>query len=152
MFDLIQVKAEIKDKPGASDLTLKSAMVEFKDVTFEYERGRHILQGLSFKVPAGHKIAIVGPSGAGKSTISRLLFRFYDTTSGIITVDGQNIQDVKQASLRAAIGIVPQDTVLFNDTIYYNIAYGRPHATQNQVEDAARLAHIHDFIIKLPKK
>jgi len=151
MFDLIQVKAEIKDKPDASELALKSAVVEFKDVTFEYEKGRRILQGLSFRVPAGHKTAIVGPSGAGKSTISRLLFRFYDTTSGIITVDGQNIQDVKQASLRAAIGIVPQDTVLFNDSIYYNIAYARPHATQNQVEEAARLAHIHDFIIHLPK-
>jgi len=151
MFDLIQIKAEIEDKPGASDLTLKNATVVFEDVAFEYETGRHILYGLSFKVPAGRKTAIVGPSGAGKSTISRLLFRFYDTTSGKITIDGQNIQDVTQVSLRAAIGIVPQDTVLFNDTIYYNIAYALPHATQNQVEEAARLAHIHDFIINLPK-
>jgi len=151
MFDLIQIKAEIEDKPGASDLTLKNATVVFEDVAFEYETGRHILYGLSFKVPAGRKTAIVGPSGAGKSTISRLLFRFYDTTSGKITIDGQNIQDVTQVLLRAAIGIVPQDTVLFNDTIYYNIAYARPHATQNQVEEAARLAHIHDFIINLPK-
>jgi ATP-binding cassette subfamily B protein len=124
--------------------------VRFEHVDFAYEANRQILFDVSFTIPGGHTIAVVGPSGSGKSTLARLLFRFYDVTSGRITIDGQDIRDVTQASLRAAIGIVPQDTVLFNDTIEYNIAYGRPEATRDEIVAAARLAQIHDFIERLP--
>jgi ATP-binding cassette subfamily B protein len=124
--------------------------VRFEDVRFGYRPDREILKGVSFTVPAGAKLAIVGPTGAGKSTISRLLFRFYDVTEGRVTIDGQDVRDVKQDSLRAAIGVVPQDTVLFNDTIRYNIAYGRPGATQEEIEQAARSAQVHDFVLRLP--
>ncbi|MCZ6589919.1 MAG: ABC transporter ATP-binding protein/permease [Alphaproteobacteria bacterium] len=150
MFGLLDIGREISDAPDAKPLTVRDGAVRFEDVSFAYDQRRPILQGLSFEVPAGHKVAIVGASGAGKSTISRLLFRFYDIDEGRISIDGQNIRDVSQASLRAAIGIVPQDTVLFNDTVFYNIQYGRPSATPSEVEDAARLAQIHDFIMSLP--
>jgi ATP-binding cassette subfamily B protein len=124
--------------------------VEFQDVRFGYQPEREILKGISFAVPAGRKVAVVGPTGAGKSTISRLLFRFYDVGSGHILIDGRDVRDYTQASLRAAIGVVPQDTVLFNDTIRYNIAYGRPGASQDQIEHAARLAQVHDFVLRMP--
>ncbi|MCZ6839486.1 MAG: ABC transporter ATP-binding protein/permease [Alphaproteobacteria bacterium] len=150
MFGLLDIGREISDAPDAKPLTVRDGAVRFEDVSFAYDQRRPILQGLSFEVPAGHKVAIVGASGAGKSTISRLLFRFYDIDEGRISIDGQNIRDVTQASLRAAIGIVPQDTVLFNDTVFYNIQYGRPSATPSEVEDAARLAQIHDFNMSLP--
>ena len=150
MFSLLSINTEIADKPGATPLQVSQGVVEFRNVDFRYEANRAILHDVSFRVPAGHTVAIVGPSGAGKSTISRILFRFYDVASGSVTIDGQDIRDVTQKSLRAAIGIVPQDTVLFNDTIYYNIAYGRPSATTEEVEQAARLARIHDFIVSLP--
>jgi len=150
MFGLLDIGREISDAPDAKPLTVRDGAVRFEDVSFAYDQRRPILQGLSFEVPAGHKVAIVGASGAGKSTISRLLFRFYDIDEGRISIDGQNIRDVTQVSLRAAIGIVPQDTVLFNDTVFYNIQYGRPSATPSEVEDAARLAQIHDFIMSLP--
>jgi ATP-binding cassette subfamily B protein len=125
--------------------------VRFEDVHFGYQANREILKGVDFIVPAGGRLAIVGPTGAGKSTISRLLFRFYDVTQGRIRIDGQDIRDVQQQSLRAAIGVVPQDTVLFNDTIRYNIAYGRPGASQGEIEEAARVAQVHDFIVSLPE-
>ena len=150
MFHLLDINTEIEDKPGALPLDVKHATVEFDHVGFAYDERRQILHDVSFTVPTGRSVAIVGPSGAGKSTISRLLFRFYDVQSGAVRIDGQDIRDVKQESLRAAIGIVPQDTVLFNDTVYYNIAYGRPSATREEVEEAARLAHIHDFIVSTP--
>ena len=132
--------------------SLKSAMVSFRfdNVDFFYDAERAILKGVDFEVPAGQTVAIVGPSGAGKSTISRLIYRFYDVTGGSITIDGQDVREVTQHSLRAAVGMVPQDTVLFNDTIRYNIRYGRPDATDEEVEDAARLAQIHNFIVDLP--
>ncbi len=151
MFALLDIDEEITDKPGAKPLQVSDAVIRFNDVDFAYDPKRKILKGLDFEVPAGNTIAIVGPSGAGKSTISRLLFRFYDVTGGAITIDGQDIRDVTQASLRAAIGMVPQDTVLFNDTIRYNIRYGRPDASDAQVEEAAKLAQIHDFIMSLPE-
>ncbi|MBV8913090.1 MAG: ATP-binding cassette domain-containing protein, partial [Acetobacteraceae bacterium] len=125
--------------------------VAFRDVHFGYNANRGILKGVSFEVPAGSKLAIVGPTGAGKSTISRLLFRFYDVTAGSVEIDGIDVRDVTQRSLRAAIGVVPQDTVLFNDTIGYNIAYGRPGASQEEIEQAARLAQVHDFVQRLPE-
>jgi ATP-binding cassette subfamily B protein len=125
--------------------------IKFENVSFAYDPERQILKDVSFEVPAGKMVAIVGPSGAGKSTISRILFRFYELSSGRVLIDGQDIRDVTQASLRAAIGMVPQDTVLFNDTILYNIRYGRPEATDAQVREAARLAQIHDFIMTLPQ-
>lgn len=150
MFGLLDQPQEVTDKPGASDIAIKGARIRFDNVEFRYEPRRTILHGVSFEIPAGHTLAIVGPSGAGKSTISRILFRFYDISSGSVTVDGQDIRDVTQNSLRRAIGIVPQDTVLFNDTIRYNIAYGRPGASDAEVEDAARRAQIHDFILTLP--
>ena len=150
MFGLLDQPQEVIDKPGAKDIAIAGAHIRFDNVVFAYEPRRTILHGISFEVPAGHTLAIVGPSGAGKSTISRILFRFYDITSGQVTVDGQDIRDVTQTSLRRAIGIVPQDTVLFNDTIRYNIGYGRPGATQAEIEDAARRAQIHDFILSLP--
>ncbi len=151
MFRLMAQHAEIKDAPDALPLTVDGGAVRFEDVQFGYNPDRTILHGISFAVPAGHRVAIVGPSGAGKSTLSRLLFRFYDVTGGRVQIDGQDIRAVTQKSLRAAIGIVPQDTVLFNDTIRYNIAYGRPGATQEEIEQAARLARIHDFVTSLPE-
>jgi ABC-type transport system involved in Fe-S cluster assembly fused permease/ATPase subunit len=151
MFALLHEPAEIKDRPGAKPLHVEKGAIKFDNVSFAYEPGRPILKNVSFEVPAGKMVAIVGPSGAGKSTISRILFRFYELSKGKVTVDGQNIKDVTQVSLRAAIGMVPQDTVLFNDTIEYNIRYGKPDATAAEVRDAARLAQIHDFIMTLPQ-
>jgi ATP-binding cassette subfamily B protein len=150
MFGIISRNPEIKDKPGATPLEVRQGNLRFEDVRFSYDPEREILKGVSFDVPAGHTIAIVGPSGAGKSTISRLIYRFYDVAGGRITIDGQDIRDVKQETLRAAIGMVPQDTVLFNDTIRYNIRYGRWDATEAEVEKAAELAQIDDFIRVLP--
>jgi ATP-binding cassette subfamily B protein len=150
MLSLLDVEREVADKPGAPALEVSAGCVEFRNVGFSYEPQRRILHDVSFTVEPGATVAIVGPSGAGKSTISRLLFRFYDVGDGAIRIDGQDIRDVTQASLRAAIGVVPQDTVLFNDTIYYNIAYGRPSATRSEIEAAARMAQIHDFVQGLP--
>jgi ATP-binding cassette subfamily B protein len=151
MFNVLERDAEIKDAPGAQPLAVTSGNVRFEDVRFAYEADRPILKGLSFEVPAGKTVAIVGPSGAGKSTISRLLFRLYDVSGGKILIDGQDIRSVTQHSLRAAIGMVPQDTVLFNDTIRYNIRYGRWDASDAEVEEAARLAQIDAFIKASPK-
>jgi ATP-binding cassette, subfamily B, heavy metal transporter len=151
MFAILGLKPEIEDKPGAKPLEVKRGAIRFENVSFDYEPGRQILKGLSFEVPAGHRVAVVGPSGAGKSTISRLLFRFYEVSGGRISIDGQDIRDVTQKSLRTAIGMVPQDTVLFNDTIRYNIRYGRWEASDAEVEEAARLAQIDDFIRLSPK-
>jgi ABC-type transport system involved in Fe-S cluster assembly fused permease/ATPase subunit len=151
MFTLLSRDPEIKDKPGALPLHVAAGAIRFEDVRFAYEPMRPILKGLSFEVPAGRTVAIVGPSGAGKSTVSRLLYRFYDVTGGRITIDGQDIRDIQQASLRDAIGMVPQDTVLFNDTVRYNIRYGRWDATDAEVEEAARLAQIDAFIRSSPK-
>jgi ATP-binding cassette, subfamily B, heavy metal transporter len=151
MFKLLDKNPEIEDKPGALPLAIKGPVVRFEGVKFHYDPDRAILKGVSFEVPAGKTIAVVGPSGAGKSTISRLLYRFYDVIEGRITVDGQDIRDVTQASLRAAIGMVPQDTVLFNDTIAYNIEYGRPGAGEDAIRDAAGMAQIGRFIASLPK-
>ncbi|HET7134250.1 MAG TPA: ABC transporter ATP-binding protein/permease [Gammaproteobacteria bacterium] len=150
MFKLLGVAADVRDAPGAPPLAPGPGTVTFEHVTFAYDPRRTILQDVSFTVPAGRKVAIVGASGAGKSTISRLLFRFYDVDGGVVRIDGQDLRTVTQASVRAAIGIVPQDTVLFNDTIYYNIAYGRSGASPAEVEEAARLARIHDFIMASP--
>ncbi len=150
MFDLLGVKTEIADVPGAPPLTLHRGAVEFDQVSFGYDPRRPILHDVSFSIPAGGTVAVVGPSGSGKSTLSRLLYRFYDVGEGGITVDGQDIRHVTQASVRASIGIVPQDTVLFNETIYYNIGYGRPGSSPAEIEEAARLAHIHDFVMALP--
>ncbi|MBH5397051.1 ABC transporter ATP-binding protein/permease [Bradyrhizobium sp. CNPSo 4010] len=151
MFGVLSREAEIKDAPGAKPLVISAGTVRFEDVRFAYEPTRPILRGISFEVPAGKTVAIVGPSGAGKSTISRLLFRLYDISGGRILIDGQDIRGVTQASLRASIGMVPQDTVLFNDTIRYNIRYGRWDATDAEVEEAARLAQIDHFIRMAPK-
>jgi ABC-type transport system involved in Fe-S cluster assembly fused permease/ATPase subunit len=150
MFELLAVNREIADLPNAPALSIQGGRVEFKDVQFGYDPRRQILKGISFTIPAGQTLAVVGASGAGKSTLSRLLFRFYDVNGGVISIDGQDIRQVQQASLRAALGIVPQDTVLFNDTIRYNIAYGDPMATTAEIEQAAKLAHIHDFILAMP--
>ena len=150
MFDLLSVEEEIVDAPDAKQLEVSNGVIRFDNVDFFYDAERAILKGLDFEVPAGQTVAIVGPSGAGKSTISRLIYRFYDVTGGSITIDGQDVREVTQHSLRAAVGMVPQDTVLFNDTIRYNIRYGRPDATDEEVEDAARLAQIHNFIVDLP--
>jgi ATP-binding cassette, subfamily B, heavy metal transporter len=151
MFSILEREPEIKDKPGAEPLLVKRGTIRFENVSFAYEPDRQILKGVSFEVPAGHRVAVVGPSGAGKSTISRLLFRFYEVSGGRISIDGQDIRDVTQHSLRAAIGIVPQDTVLFNDTVRYNIRYGRWESSAAEVEEAARLAQIDDFIRLSPK-
>jgi ATP-binding cassette subfamily B protein len=150
MFRLLGVSADVKDAPGATPLPPGPGEVVFDRVSFAYDPRRTILHEVSFRVPPGGRVAIVGASGGGKSTIARLLFRFYDVTSGAIRIDGRDIRDATQESVRAAIGIVPQDTVLFNDTIYYNIAYGRPSASPAEVEEAARLARIHDFIMASP--
>jgi len=150
MFTLLDEKQEVPDAPGAPALVPGPGALAFEDVRFGYRADRTILKGVSFAVPPGRTLAIVGPTGAGKSTISRLIFRFYDTTGGRILVDGQDIAGITQASLRAAIGVVPQDTVLFNDTIRYNIAYGRPGATEEEIIRAATLAQVHDFVLRLP--
>ncbi|MDP3896087.1 MAG: ABC transporter ATP-binding protein/permease [Mesorhizobium sp.] len=150
MFDLLDVKEEVMDRPDARPLAVSAGAIRFDDVHFAYDPNRQILKGVSFEVPAGKTVAIVGPSGAGKSTLSRLLFRFYDIQSGAISIDGQDIRDVTQESLRAAIGMVPQDTVLFNDTIAYNVRYGRVSATEEEVRRAAELAQIAGFIEMLP--
>jgi ATP-binding cassette, subfamily B, heavy metal transporter len=152
MFRLLTEDREIQDRPGAAALAPGGASVRFENVDFSYEPRRQILFGVSFEIPAGHKVAVVGASGAGKSTFARLLFRFYEVNAGRITINGADIRALVQASLRAAIGIVPQDTVLFNDTILYNIHYGRPSATPEEVIEAAKAAHIHDFIESLPDK
>jgi ABC-type transport system involved in Fe-S cluster assembly fused permease/ATPase subunit len=151
MFALLHEPAEIIDRPGAKPLRVRKGEIKFENVSFAYDPERPILKNVSFEVPAGKMIAIVGPSGAGKSTISRILFRFYEISRGKVLIDGQNIRDVTQASLRAAIGMVPQDTVLFNDTIEYNIRYGKPGASSAEVREAARLAQIHEFIVTLPQ-
>jgi ABC-type transport system involved in Fe-S cluster assembly fused permease/ATPase subunit len=150
MFRLLQVKPEVEDRPDATVLQVSRGEVVFDHVSFAYDPRRPILKDVSFRVAPGGILAIVGPSGAGKSTISRLLFRFYDVNEGAIRIDGQDIRDVTQDSLRRAIGVVPQDTVLFNDSVFYNIAYGRPGAASGEVEESARHAHIHDFIRALP--
>ena len=152
MFALLTEREEIKDKLDALDLVQGDASVRFENVNFSYESNRQILFNMSFDIPAGHNIAVVGHSGSGKSTISRLLFRFYEVTSGRILVNDQDISNITQKSLRATVGIVPQDTVLFNESIYYNIAYGRPEASCEEVFHAAKSAHIHDFIESLPEK
>jgi ATP-binding cassette subfamily B protein len=150
MFNLIDARAEVVDVPSAQPLIVSEGRVKFDNVRFGYESGRPILKGVSFLVPGGKTLAIVGPSGAGKSTIARLLFRFYDVTGGSISIDGQDIGRVQQRTLRANIGIVPQDTVLFNDTIGYNIGYGRAGATQEEIAAAAKGAAIHNFVSRLP--
>ena len=151
MFTLLHEPPEIVDRPGAKPLRVDKGEIRFENVSFAYDPERQILKNVSFEVPAGKMVAIVGPSGAGKSTISRILFRFYELSGGRVLIDGQNISDAQQRSLRAAIGMVPQDTVLFNDTIEYNIRYGRPEASEREVREAARLAQIHDFIMTLPQ-
>jgi ATP-binding cassette, subfamily B, heavy metal transporter len=156
MFRLLRMPSDVTDRPDAVELAAQlsegpAGEVCFEDVAFGYGPDRAILRGVDFDVPAGRKLAIVGPTGAGKSTISKLLFRFYDVTGGRITIDGQDIRQVTQRSLRSAIGVVPQDTVLFNDTIRYNIAYGRPDANQHEIEHAARLAQVHEFVMRLPE-
>jgi ATP-binding cassette subfamily B protein len=151
MFGLLEIRGEIADRPDAPPLAVKGGEIVFDHVDFHYEKARPILHDVSFRVAPGNTVAIVGSSGAGKSTVSRILFRFYDVAGGSVRIDGQDIRGVTQKSLRAAIGVVPQDTVLFNDTIFYNICYGRPDCTREEVEQAARLARIHDFIMALPQ-
>ncbi len=151
MFSLLEQPPEVQDKPGAPPLRVDGGRIEFRDVHFSYDPERAILKGVDVTVEPGQTLAIVGPSGSGKSTIGRLLFRFYDASSGAVLIDGQDICDVSQSSLHNAIGVVPQDTVLFNDTIYYNIAYGRDEATRAQIEQAAKASQIHEFVQSLPK-
>ena len=150
MFKLLTQNREIQDKPDAIPLAGTTATVRFEQVDFSYDPNRQILFGVSFEIPAGAKVAVVGHSGSGKSTLARLLYRFYDVGGGRITINGIDIRDLRQTSLRAAIGIVPQDTVLFNDSIYYNIHYGRPDASHDEVIAAAQAAHIHEFVTSLP--
>jgi ABC-type transport system involved in Fe-S cluster assembly fused permease/ATPase subunit len=150
LFSLIEENTEIKDSPDAAPVVIAGAEVRYEHVDFSYESNRQILHDVSFTIPAGRTVAVVGPSGSGKSTLARLLYRFYDVTGGRITIDGQDLRAVRQASVRAAIGIVPQDTVLFNDSIEYNIGYGKPGASHDEIVAAARLAQIHDFIAGLP--
>jgi ATP-binding cassette subfamily B protein len=150
MTQLLADTPEIRDRPGAPVLAAPRGHIVFDKVAFAYDPRRRILDQVSFEVPAGHTVAVVGASGAGKSTLARLLFRFYDVDAGAITIDGQDLREVTQLSLRRAIGVVSQDTVLFNDTIYYNIAYGRPEASREEIEEAARSASLHDFIVGLP--
>jgi ATP-binding cassette, subfamily B, heavy metal transporter len=152
MFRLLEENREVEDRPGATPVPPGPARVRFEGVDFSYDPRRQILFGVSFEIPPGRKVAVVGPSGSGKSTLARLLYRFYDISAGRITVNGVDVRDLAQSSLRAAIGIVPQDTVLFNDTIYYNIQYGRPDATREEVVGAAKAAHIHDFVDRLPEQ
>ncbi len=152
MFGLIDTPAEVLDKPDATSLVINGGAVAFEDVSFAYEPDRPILNGVSFAIAPGKTLAVVGPSGAGKSTLARLLYRFYDVTGGRIVIDGQDLRDVTQSSLRGAIGIVPQDTVLFNESIGYNIGYGREGATQELIEAAARGAAIHGFIAAQPQQ
>ena len=151
MFQLLDLNPEVRDDTDAAPLKVNQGEIQFKDVSFTYERGRRVLSDINFSIDEGRTVAVVGPSGSGKSTLSRLLYRFYDTQEGSIFIDGQDITHVTQASLRNTIGIVPQDTVLFNDTIRYNIRYGNPQATDKEVENAAKLASIHDFITSLPQ-
>lgn len=151
MFGMLQIHSDVEDKQGVPALQITGGAIEFKDVSFHYKENREILKHISFRVESGSTTAIVGASGAGKSTISRLLFRFYDCTGGAILIDGQDIRDVAQISLRQQIGIVPQDTVLFNDSVRYNIAYGRPGASEDEIINAAKLAKIHDFIMSVPE-
>lgn len=150
MFGLMKTGQEIADRPGATELCTQRASIEFDSVDFSYEANRQILHGVSFTIPAGHTVAVVGSSGAGKSTLSRLLFRFYDVKGGALRINGTDVRDITQASLRRHIGIVPQDTVLFNDSILYNIAYGNPSASREQIISAAKAARIHDFVLSLP--
>ncbi len=150
MFGLLDKKGDVSDKDNASELTVSQGVVRFDNVDFGYQPERQILHKVSFEIPAGKKLAVVGPSGAGKSTLSRLLFRFYDVDKGCVSIDGQSVSDVTQESLRQAVGIVPQDTVLFNETIFHNIIYARPDATKEDVFEASRMANIHDFIVQLP--
>src|SRR5712672_3295688 len=152
MFRLLAQNREVEDRPGAPELPAGAATVDFTEVNFSYEKDRQILFDVSFSIPAGHRVAVVGHSGSGKSTLARLLYRFYDVSSGSISINGSDIREAKQKSVRAAIGIVPQDTVLFNDSILYNIRYGRPDASDAEVVEAARAAHIHDFIDSLPNQ
>ncbi len=152
MFALLKKQPKVSDLQDAQNLSVQKGEIEFKDINFAYHSERPILKNLSFKVAAGEKVAIVGASGSGKSTIARLLFRFYDVGSGQILIDGQPIDQVSQLSLRQAIGVVPQDTVLFNDSIYNNVAYGRPEASRAEVEEAIRLANLDKFIDSLPEK
>ncbi len=151
LLEILAIRPEIKDRPGAAPLRVDGGVLRFENVDFGYDANRQILHDVSFTVPAGRTLAVVGPTGAGKSTLSRLLFRFYDVQAGAVTIDGQDLRDITQDSLREAIGMVPQDTVLFNDTIAYNIRYGRPDASDVEIEEAARLAQIHDFVASLPK-
>jgi ATP-binding cassette subfamily B protein len=150
MFRLLGENREVEDKPGAPPLAVTGGAIRFENVDFSYDGRRAILKDVSFSVPPGKKVAVVGTSGSGKSTLARLLFRFYDVDGGRITIDGQDIRDVRQSSVRAALGVVPQDTVLFNDTIYYNVSYGRPGASREEIENASRVAHIDEFIARLP--
>jgi ATP-binding cassette subfamily B protein len=150
MFRLLHEHREIADAPDAQPLELRGGAIRFEQVDFSYDPRRQVLFGVDFTVPAGTTTAVVGPTGSGKSTLARLLFRFYEVQGGRVLIDGQDVREVTQASLRAAIGIVPQDTVLFNDTIEYNIAYGRPGASKEEIVAAARAAHIHDFVSRLP--
>lgn len=150
LFGLLEKPVQVEDRPDAPDLEVTSGQVRFEQVAFHYQPERPILADVSLEIPAGHKLAVVGPSGAGKSTLARLLFRFFDVTDGRITIDGQDIREVTQQSLRRAIGVVPQDTVLFNSSIRYNIAYGDPEASEEAILRAVHLAHLDDFIERLP--